>query len=136
MNDLLAILIALVTGAAMSVAISCVWVVLLLPARLQGLLKAASPRSLTIALCAGLIFAAMHNALGLSLHLPVLFGSAALLIGGMFVGMLASALGEILEVAPVMMRRFRLGDVSPGMRLALLVGKGLGAVLATLAISL
>ena len=42
------------------------------------------------------------------------FGVVAMVVGGMFVGMVASALGEILEVAPVLMRRFRLGDVSGG----------------------
>ena len=49
--------------------------------------------------------------------------------------MLASALGEILEVAPVLMRRFRLGNVSTGVRFVMMLGKGLGAVLASLAFS-
>ena len=53
----------------------------------------------------------------------------------MFVGMLASALGEILEVVPVLLRRFRLGDVSTGVRFTMMIGKGLGAVLASLLFS-
>lgn len=133
-HDLTALLIGLVSGAAMSVAVSCVWVVLLIPARLQDRLQAASPRSLTAAMSAGLLFTALHDMLGLSLPLPALFGSLAILAGGMFVGMLASALGEILEVAPVLMRRFRLGSVSTGMRFTLLVSKGLGALIASLAL--
>ena len=44
-------------------------------------------------------------------------------------------MGEILEVAPVLMRRFRLGDVSTGVRFVMMLGKGLGAVLAAMAFS-
>ncbi len=136
MNDFLAVLIGLLTGSAMSVAVSCVWVVLLIPARVQDRLQGGSPRILTWAMAAGLMLSAANNALGFALPLPEWCGSFALLVGGMFVGMLASALGEILEVAPVLMRRFRLGDVSTGVRFTLMVAKGLGAVLATLAFSL
>ena len=57
-------------------------------------------------------------------------------LGGMFVGMVASALEEILEVAPVLMHRFRLGDMSLAFRWTLLLGKALGAVLASLLFTL
>lgn len=135
MTDLLAVLIGLVTGATMSVAVSCVWIVLLIPARVQDRLQGASPCSLTWAIFLGLMLTTLNNALGLSLPLPQWAGAAGLLLGGMFVGMLASALGEILEVAPVLMRRFRLGDVSTGVRFVMMLGKGLGAVLAAMAFS-
>ena len=133
MSDALAVLIGLLSGAAMSVAVSCVWIVLLIPARVQDRLQSASPCILTWAICAGLMLSALNNALGFTLPLPWWCGSLGLLLGGMFVGMLASALGEILEVAPVLMRRFRLGDVSTGVRWIMMLGKGLGAVLAALA---
>ena len=133
MTDLLAILIGLTTGATMAVAVSCVWIVLLIPARVQDRWQAASPCALTWAICTGLMLTTLNNALDFSLPLPAWCGSAGLLLGGMFVGMLASALGEILEVAPVMMRRFRLGDVSTGVRFVMMLGKGLGAILAALA---
>ena len=136
MNDVLAILIGLMSGAAMSVAVSCVWCVLLIPARIQDRLQGASPCLLTWAICTGLLFSTLNNALGFTLSLPPWCGSAGLLLGGMFVGMLASALGEILEVVPVLMRRFRLGDVSAGMRFTMLLGKGLGAILASLAFTI
>ncbi len=131
-NDLIAAAIGLFSGAAMSVAVSCVWCVLLIPARVQDRLQAGSPRILTFAICIGMVLTALNNALDVSLYLPEWTGSAALLLGGMFVGMLASALGEILEVAPVLMRRFRLGNVSTGVRFTMMVGKGLGAILASL----
>ena len=132
MNDLIAIAIGLTTGATMSVAVSCVWPVLLIPARVQDRLNAASPRILTWAICTGLMFTTLNNALGLALPLPWWCGCLGLLLSGMFVGMLASALGEILEVVPVLMRRFRLGDVSTGVRFVMMLGKGLGAVLAAM----
>ena len=132
MNSALAILLGLLTGAAMSVAVSCVWGVLLIPARVQSVLNAASPKGLTWAICLGLLLSTLHDMLGWTLPLPWIWGCAALLLGGMFVGMLSAALEEILEVAPVIMRRFRLGDVSTGVRFIMMLGKGIGAVLAAL----
>lgn len=132
MNDFLAIIIGLLTGAAISISVSCVWGVLLIPARIQDRLQATSPRSMTWAICLGLLLCTLHDMLGFSLRLPEFFGGAGLLLSGMFVGMLSAALEEILEVAPVIMRRFRLGDVSTGVRFVMMLGKGLGAVLAGL----
>ncbi len=134
--NLLGAALGLVTGGTMAVAVSCVWCVLQLPARVQDRLRAASPRLLTLAMAAGLELAALQGALGFSLRLPTVFGGAALLFGGMFVGMVASALEEILEVAPVLMHRFRLGDMSLAFRWTLLLGKALGAVLASLLFTL
>ena len=135
-GKLAAALIGAVTGGTMAVAVSCVWVVLLIPARLQDLFRVRSSCTLTLALWLGLVLTALGNGTGFTLRLPATAGSLALLPCGMFVGMLASALGEILEVAPVMMRRFRLGDVSLGVRWVMLIGKGLGAVIATLVFTL
>lgn len=136
MNELLGICIGLLTGAAVSVSVSCVWGVLLIPARVQDRLQAASPRSLTWAICTGLMLSTLHDMLGFSLHLPEIAGVLGMVLGGMFVGMLSAALEEILEVAPVMMRRFRLGDVSTGVRYIMMLGKAAGAVLAALVFTL
>lgn len=136
MNEWLAVLIGLMTGSAMSVAVSCAWVVLQVPARVQDRLQLASSRSLTWAMYIGLLFTALNNALGFALPLPRWCGSLGMLLGGMFVGMLASALVEILEVAPVLMRRFRVGNVSTGVRFTMMVGKALGAILAALVFTL
>ena len=104
--------------------------------RIQHLLHAASPRMMGLALLSGLMLAALHNALRWTLGLPGVFGVVAMVVGGMFVGMVASALGEILEVAPVLMRRFRLGDVSGAVRVTILLAKTLGAIIASIAITL
>lgn len=132
MTDALTILAGVLAGATTAICASCVWGVLLIPARIQDRLQAASPRVLTWAICLGLILSASHDMLGFSLRLPEFFGAVGILLGGMFVGMLSAALEEILEVAPVLMRRFRLGDVSTGVRFVMMVGKGAGAVLAAL----
>ena len=136
MNEAFAVLLGLLTGSAMSVAVSCVWGVLLIPARVLDVLRAGTPRLLTWAVCLGLALSTLHDMLGAALPLPLIFGSAALLLSGMFVGMLSAALEEILEVAPVIMRRFRLGDVSTGVRFIMMLGKGLGAILAALVFTL
>lgn len=132
MRDAAAILIGLCTGATMSVAVSCAWCVLHLPARLQDRLGAGSSRLFAWAIVMGLTLSALRTGAGFSLHLPAWAACPVFLAGGMFVGMLAASLEEILEVAPVLLRRFRLGRVAPGIRLTLLIGKGLGAVIACL----
>ena len=136
MTDALTVLTGLLAGASTAVAASCVWGVLLIPARVQDRLQAASPRILTWAICLGMILSACHDMMGFTLALPEAIGVLGLLLGGMFVGMLSAALEEILEVAPVLMRRFRLGDVSTGVRFVMMIGKGLGAVLAALVFTL
>ena len=129
MNEGLAALLSLVAGAVMSVTVSCVWTVLHLPARLQDVFQAGSPRMFAWAMLSGLALASVAMTPGMGASLPTWVGGAGMLLSGIFVGMLASALEKILEVAPVLLRRFRIGDVSLGIRWVMLIGKTLGAVL-------
>ena len=129
MNEGLAALLSLVAGAVMSVTVSCVWTVLHLPARLQDVFQAGAPRMFAWAMLLGLALASVAMTPGIGVPLPTWVGGAGMLLSGIFVGMLASALEEILEVAPVLLRRFRIGDVSLGIRWVMLIGKTLGAVL-------
>ena len=131
MHEALCALMGLITGCTMAVAVSGVWVVLHLPARLAGLFRAGGVRSLTAALTAGLMLAGFSQTEE-ALMLPAWAGAVAMAGGGVFVGMLACALGEILEAVPILSHRFHLGRVSTGFRWAMLLGKGLGAVLAAL----
>lgn len=132
MTNVLTVLLGVMAGAATAVVASCVWVVLLIPARVQDRMQAGSPRLLTFAMCLGMIVITLHDMLRFTLPLPSVFGMAGMLLGGMFVGMLSAALEEILEVAPVLMQRFHLGDASTGIRFVMMLGKGLGAILAAL----
>lgn len=129
MNEGLAALLSLVAGAVMSVTVSCVWTVLHLPARLQDVFQAGSPRMFAWAMLSGLALASVAMTPGIGASLPTWAGGVGMLLSGIFVGMLASALEKILEVAPVLLRRFRIGDVSLGIRWVMLIGKTLGAVL-------
>ena len=63
-GKLAAALIGLITGATMAVAVSCVWVVLLIPARLQDLFRVRSSRMMTLALWLGLVLTALGNGAG------------------------------------------------------------------------
>lgn len=135
-NSALAILLGLITGGTMSVAISCMWNVLQVPSRIQHTLHAASPASCSWAIGIGLLLSALRMGVGFTLPLPPFIACIGFLFGGMFVGMIASALGEIMEVVPVMVHRFRLGDVSRTARICLTIGKGLGAILACLVVTL
>ena len=127
LRDLAGIPLGLVAGAAMSVAVSCAWAVLHLPARLQDMFQAGSPRLFSLALLLGLLGASLGLTPGLTLTLPVWAGSLGVLLAGVFVGMLASALEKILEVAPV-----HIMDESAGIRWVMLVGKTVGALLGCL----
>ena len=80
----------------------------------------------------GLLGASLGLTPGLTLKLPVWAGSLGVLLAGVFVGMLASALEKILEVAPVLLRRFHIMDESAGIRWVMLVGKTVGALLGCL----
>lgn len=53
LRDLAGIPLGLVAGAAMSVAVSCAWAVLHLPARLQDMFQAGSPRLFSWRCCWG-----------------------------------------------------------------------------------
>ena len=116
----------------MGVAVSCVWTVLLLPSRVQDVLQAGSPRLFGYAFFIGMTLTAMGNGIGFTLQLPELLGSMGILLGGAFVGMIASALSEILEVVPVLLRRCNITNESKGVRWVMLIGKVLGAVLGCL----
>ena len=89
----------------MSVTVSCVWTVLHLPARLQDVFQAGSPRMFAWAMLSGLALASVAMTPGIGAPLPTWVGGAGMLLSGIFVGMLASALEKILEVAPVLLRR-------------------------------
>ncbi len=71
----------------------------------------------------------MHMA-GLSIPLGRWAGMAMLGLGGMFVGMTAAALAELLELMPVLIVRSRVAGLTIPAVIALMLGKALGAVMA------
>lgn len=113
----------LVTGACAAP----VWVMLSLPMRVSDVLRAGS-----MALCAlAMTLGAALSGIGLqyTLHLGMISAGLGLLLGGVFVGMLASALTEALEVIPLLYDRLRIASDLRYAAVALMLGKGLGAFL-------
>lgn len=104
-----------------------VWAMLMLPMRMTDVWDAGSMRLCALALTLGAAFAAMEP---FSCHLGWVCGAAGMLGGGIFVGMLASALTEALDVVPVLHHRLRLPGSMKHAAVALMLGKGAGALLA------
>ena len=116
-------------GVTLGLCIAPLWMMLQLPMRIDGILEAGgSMRLYALALACG----SSIGALGVSGCLPVAFGVLGLALGGVFVGMLAAALTEAIEVIPVLFDRL---SVTADMRYAaaaMALGKALGAVIAGL----
>jgi len=79
-----------------------------------------------------LILGASLGALGLKGCFPIAFGIAAMALGGMFVGMLASALVEAVEVIPVLFDRLSITADMRYAAAALALGKTIGAIISGL----
>ena len=78
LRDLAGIPLGLVAGAAMSVAVSCAWAVLHLPARLQDMFQAGSPRLFSLALLLGLLGASLGLAPVLLRRFQIMVESAGI----------------------------------------------------------
>lgn len=124
-----AILLGLVGGATLGICIAPVWMILQLPMRTADVLGASgNMRLYALALALGSTLGAV-SPVGM---LPEAAGIVAMLISGVFVGMLASGLTEAVEVVPTLFDRL---SITADMRiaaLALAIGKTAGAVFAGL----
>lgn len=114
----------LVTGACAAP----VWVMLSLPVRVTDMVHGGSMRMCAAALMLGAALPILASC-G-SLHLGLGMAWVGLLLGGVFVGMLASALTEAMEVIPVMYDRMNIASDLKYAAIALMLGKGMGALLA------
>jgi len=116
----------LVSGATLGLCAAPLWMMLQLPMRVTDIFDSGNMRIAAIALLCG----ATLGALELSGFLPLIFGIFSIFLGGIFVGMLASALVEAVEVIPVLFDRL---SVTADMRyaaIALAIGKAAGAFIA------
>ena len=121
--------LGLLGGLTVGVCAAPLWMMLQLPTRLTDILDVKpNMRLCAFALSIGAALGTMHAA-G---FFPVFIGMLAFVLGGVFVGMLASALAEAVEVVPVFFDRL---SISADMRFAaaaLAVGKTAGVILAAL----
>ena len=121
-----AVLLGLMGGLTVGVCAAPLWMMLQLPMRLTDILGVkANMRLCAAALALGSAVGALHA----SGFLPEIAGMGAMVLGGMFVGMLASSLAEAVEVVPALFDRL---SISADMRIAaaaLAVGKTAGVIL-------
>ena len=121
--------IGLLGGATLGLCVAPLWVMLQLPMRVSDIFDGSTDMRLyALALAIGSTLGTMHG----SGILPDACAVAVMALGGLFVGMLASALTEALEVIPSLFDRL---SVTADMRFAaaaMAVGKTAGAILAGL----
>ena len=116
-------------GVTVGVCAAPLWMMLQIPMRLTDVLDAKTDMRLCgCALAVGATIGTLH----IAGFLPLVFGILVMALGGFFVGMLASALAEAVEVVPALFDRL---SITADMRIAaaaMAVGKTAGAVLAGL----
>lgn len=121
-----AVLLGLMSGITVGICAAPLWMMLQLPMRLTDILNIKPDmRFCGVALAVGATVGTIH----VSGFLPDFFGIAAMAMGGLFVGMLASALAEAVEVVPVFFDRL---SINTDMRLAaaaMAIGKTAGVIL-------
>ena len=125
---MMAVLLGLLGGVTLGICVSPLWMMLQLPMRAVDVCDAGGMRMCAWALAIG----AMLGSLNVSGFLPQAAGISAMFFGGLFVGMLASALEEAVEVIPALFDRL---SITADMRFAaaaIAIGKAAGAVAAGL----
>ena len=122
-------MIGLFFGLVTGVCAAPVWVMLSLPMRITDAVRGGNMKMCAVALTFGAALPGVMSYCSLSLGLwTAWFG---LLMGGVFVGMLASALTEVLEVIPVMYDRMNIASDLKYAAIALMLGKSIGALAAS-----
>ena len=128
-DALLEVFLGSIAGVTVGVCAAPLWMMLQIPMRLTDILNARTDMRLYgFALAIGATIGSVHAA-G---FLPIIFGVLAMDLGGFFVGMLASALAEAVEVVPVFFDRLSIAVDMRYAAAALAIGKTLGVVLAAL----
>ena len=116
-------------GVTVGVCAAPLWMMLQLPMRLTDVLDAKTDMRLCgCALAIGATIGTLH----IAGFLPLVFGILVMALGGFFVGMLASALAEAVEVVPVFFDRLSIAVDMRFAAAALAIGKTLGVILAAM----
>ena len=116
-------------GVTVGVCAAPLWMMLQIPMRLTDVLDAKTDMRLCgCALAIGATIGTLH----IAGFLPLVFGVLVMALGGFFVGMLASALAEAVEVVPVFFDRLSIAVDMRFAAAALAIGKTLGVILAAM----
>jgi len=122
------VIFGLIGGGTLGLCAAPLWMMLQLPMRITDIFDNGNMRFAAWALLCG----ATLGALGISGVLPLVFGVLAMGLGGIFVGMLAAALVEAVEVIPVLFDRLSITTDMRCAAIALAIGKAVGAFIAGL----
>jgi len=124
-------LLALIAGGVVGLASCALWLALKLPMRVMDILDGGSACLCGWAIALGTASGALADCMGWTVAQGTWLLAIFLLLAGGFVGMVASALTEILDVLPQCFDRIGLGDHLRALAWALVLGKATGALLAT-----
>ncbi len=125
-------LLALIAGMGVGLASCAFWLALKLPMRVMDICDAGGTRLCGWAIALGAGGGALMEGMGWTLAQGAWLLGAFMLLAGAFVGMVASALTETLDVLPQLFDRIGLGEDLRILAWALALGKVAGAVLAAL----
>ncbi|HEX7057993.1 MAG TPA: stage V sporulation protein AB [Bacilli bacterium] len=133
MMDWLTHLILAILGLAWGLAVGSglvafITVLDIIPRLMQITKTATSVRVYEYAFILGACFWAAADLFSVRLHLSVLSIAVAGALCGVFVGMLAAALTEVLNVLPILARRLRVEERLIWLLLAMVCGKVLGSL--------
>lgn len=126
---ILSVAIGLMGGATLGLCVAPLWMMLQIPMRVSDIFESSTDMRIY---AAALTIGATLGTLRLSGGLPDAAAVTVMVLGGVFVGMLASALTEALEVVPSLFDRL---SVTADMRFAaasMAIGKTAGAIIAGL----
>lgn len=123
---------ALIAGMTVGLASCALWLALKVPMRVMDIFDAGSTRLCGWAIALGAMGSTLMQGMDWTLARGGWLLTAFLLLAGMFVGMVASALTETLEVLPQCFDRLGLGEDLRVLAWALALGKATGALAAIL----
>jgi len=125
------VLLALIAGGMVGLASCALWLALKLPMRVMDILNAGTTRQCGWAIMLGTTGGALMDCMGWTVAQGTWLLLVFMLLAGGFVGMLASALSETLDVLPQCFERTGLGGHLRALAWALALGRAAGALLAT-----
>ncbi|MDD2647987.1 MAG: stage V sporulation protein AB [Eubacteriales bacterium] len=132
---MLSIIIGLLSGVTIGVGIASIFMTMSIPMRLCEVFHLGAIKTTAWVLFIGIFASAVTTIEGMpKLPLGAIAGSAAMLFGGAFVGILASALSEMLDVVPPVLARIGVVRHSRIIITVLALGKSIGAFVACVTI--
>ena len=131
--DAAAVVLLGIAGIMVGTASAFFYIILELPLRVYdalGALDARTPRHCGAALTIGMTASTLASGAGLVLGGTKAMYVLALGLGGIFTGLIAAGLSEVLSVLPHTMFTFHLEDDARPLMIAVCIGKTAGALLA------